>query len=62
MTQSLTSVPPFKLLTPFLSHSCCMLCVLMCHSYLPPDVCKLGKEQGQVERQLQDVVVMDVDS
>lgn len=29
-------------------------------SYLPPDVRELGKEQGQVEGELQDVVVMDV--
>lgn len=28
--------------------------------YLPPDVCELGKEQGQVERQLQYIVIMDV--
>lgn len=29
-------------------------------SYLPPDVCELGEEQGQVEGELQDVVVVDV--
>lgn len=30
--------------------------------YLPSDVCELGKEQRQVEGQLQYIVIMDVHS
>lgn len=42
-----------------------MMCVFFmtcAHNYLPPDVCELGKQQRQIERQLQYIVIMDVHS